>query len=235
MCAGWNTSLQAQSHFQLSALLPRWPVIFRAPMQAVTPWMNPFCVFVWVFALPFQQYEYSSAATLMLLIPIFVSRRLRISIKVSQWVPFGFLMHPLRIMDMPIRLTLRPKQQTANRGDPLRFTAWMMTPNPPTPLPPHPYCQYLSHTHKLTHLPPTTTHDSRANWLVEKSAISKELWVASRQQINGPLFIVFSCRVHSRVKLLKRHKQNQTKQWGLVAWFSYCYCIQSFILQCSLP
>ncbi len=88
----------------------------------------------------------------------------------------------------------------------------------------NPHHQYLSqtHTHKHTHPPPTTIRDLRAGWLAEKSVINKELWVASRQQINGPLLIVFNHNVHSRAKLLKRHKQNQTKQWGFVVW-SGCF------------
>lgn len=73
--------------------------------------------------------------------------------------------------------------------------------------------------------PPTTIRDSRADWLVEKSAINcKELWVASLQQINGPLLIEFG----HQAKLLKRLKQNQTKQWGFVSWFSCFYSVSVF-------
>lgn len=166
-----------------------------------------FCVFVWVFfctsssANWTQFFSYSVGPY-----PFFLSTRLKISIRVSQWVPFGFLMRPLRIMDMPIGLALRYKQQTAYRGRSIKI--YRLDDNPP-----HPHHQNLSHTH--THLPPSTTPYSGADWLAEKSAISKELWGASQQQINGPLFIVFGHQVHSRAKLLKRHKQNQTKPMRL--------------------
>lgn len=147
---------------------------------------------------------------------VFVSRRLRISIKASQRGPFWLSNASIENNRHANKTDAQTWAANSQQGTFIKI-------NPPpkgaihrdlSPLTP---CnvQYLSH------LPTQTLVTGGLTDWKRNPPLAKELRVASRQQINGPLFIVFGCWLYSKAKLLKRHKPNQTKQWGLVAWFSY--------------